>query len=225
VEVEAALVNAGYVAVEQYMGTRVYTLRQAPESGGVLLRSLTQIAAAPQDGVLLFTNQTAHARRTMDILDGSTQSLLMRSRELVLVSRATEDATNAILRRYINPVVGGLVCNLPPYRAEGFANVLRPDGWHFLYVLGFNRTLEDAETIAGALADVLESSDYPLQGPGSATLGELSTVTATRWVVENGASMILVDLRVEGTEQQASFFGQDLAQAALPPCALGDISS
>jgi hypothetical protein len=225
VEVEAALVKTGYVAVEQYLGTRVYTLRQVPESGGVLLSSLTQIAAAPQDGVLLFTNQTANARRTMDILDGSTQSLLMRSRELVLVSRATEDATNAILRRYINPVAGGLVCNLPPYRAEGFANVLRPDGWHFLYALGFNRTLEDAETIAGALADVLESSDHPLQGPGSATLGELSSVTATRWVVENGASMILVDLRVEGTEQQASFFGQDLAQAALPPCALGDIAS
>jgi hypothetical protein len=50
-------------------------------------------------------------------------------------------------------------------------------------------------------------------------------VSAADWVVENGAAMILVDLRVEGSEQQASFFGQELAQASLPPCALGDISS
>ena len=224
-EIEAALSKTGYVALEQYLGTRVFTLRQAPESGGVLLSSLTQFAASPEDGVLLFTNQIPNARLTLDILAGNFQTSLVRTRELVLVSRATEDATNVTLRRYVNPVTGGLVCNLPPYRAEGFANVLRPDGWHFLYVLGFNRSIDDAEGITVALAQALESSDYPLQGPGSQTLGELSEVSSMNWLVENGAAVILVDLRVRGSEQQASFFGQDLAQAALPPCALGDIAS
>lgn len=223
-QIEAALAKTGYVAIEQYAGTRIFTLRNVPQAGGFLLSSLTQTAAAPQDGVLIFTNQNTNLRLTLDILNRTFQTTLVRSQDFTLASRALGDATNITLRRFVNPLSGGLVCGLPPYRVEGFANVLRPDGWHFLYVLGFNRVLDGAEAVAAALAEALESSDYPLQGPGSATFGELSTVYQVETFFASNSTVLLIDLSVFGSDQQASFFGQDLAQATLTPCALGDIT-
>ena len=223
-DVIAALSKTGYVAVEQQDATRIFSLRQAPDSGGFLLSSLTQTAASPQNGILIFTNQISNMRLTLNIIDGSFRTSLVRALDLVLMSDAMEDATNVTLRRYVNPRSGGLVCGLPAYKSEGFANVLRPDGWHFLYALSFNGELENAGEIASGLGAVLENSDYPVRGPGSATFGELSSVQSAQTIPDPNNTVILIDLLVDGIEQQASFFGQDMAQAALPPCALGDIT-
>ncbi len=223
-EVEAALKANGYVAVEQYLGVRVFILRDVPESGGFLLDSLAKIVAVPQDGVMVIANTQVNLHLLMDVLTGAVRSTLPFARDLLLTTRALEDATNVIIHRSVNPVSGGLVCGLPAYRIEAFANVLRPDGWHFLYALGFFGTRQDGETLAANLAAVLENSDYPLQGPGSATIGELATVVDSRAIAENDGTVIVVEMRIEGSDQQASFFGQDFAQANLPPCALGDIA-
>ncbi|HLA42476.1 MAG TPA: hypothetical protein VJZ27_03515, partial [Aggregatilineales bacterium] len=59
-DVIAALSKTGYVAVEQQDATRIFSLRQAPDSGGFLLSSLTQTAASPQNGILIFTNQISN---------------------------------------------------------------------------------------------------------------------------------------------------------------------
>jgi hypothetical protein len=223
-DVEASLQQTGYVAVEQYGGTRVFTLREAPTSGGILLSSLAQTVASPQDGMLVFTNQVPNMRLTLDIVYGTFRSPLPRLGDLMLMTRTMSDASNVTLRRYATPPSGGLVCGLPPYRVEGFANVLRPDGWHFFYSLSTNRPWENAEEVGGQLATVLENSDYPLQGPGSDSFGQLSSVADVQVIRDGDAAVILVDLKVKGTDQQASFFGQDLANATLPPCALGDIT-
>jgi hypothetical protein len=223
-EVETALEKTGFVAVEQYLGTRVFILRDAPASGGLLLSNLTQTAASPEDGVLVFANTIANLRVSLDILNQDFRSPLLRVRELVVMTRALGDATNVTLRRTVNPRSGGLVCGLPPYKVESFANVRRPDGWHFLYGIGSNRPWENAEGVAAALGETLENSDYPLQGPGSATLGQLAAVAGTEVIQEADAAVILVDLLVDAPDQQASFLGQDLAQATLPPCAWGDIT-
>jgi hypothetical protein len=223
-DVEAALGKTGYVPIEQYGGTRVFTLRNTPEVGGVLLSSLTQNAASPGDGVLIFASQPANIRLVLDIFTQNFRSSLLRVRDLLLTARALEDSTNVTLRRFVNPVDDGLVCGVTPYRVEGFANVLREDGWHFLYALGSNQSIEDPDSAVEALAAVLENSDYPVQGPGSETFGALSTVIETRTVVEPSTTVLLVDLRIDAPAQQASFFGQDLAQASLPPCVLGDLA-
>lgn len=222
-DVEAALKNNGYVAVEQYMGTRLFFLRQAPTSGGFLLESLAKTAASPRDGVLIFSSSLVNLRLVMDVINQEVRSTLPQSRDLLLTTRALGDATNVIIHRYAAPRSGGLVCGLPPYRVEAFANVLRPDGWHFLYVLGFPTARQDAETVTAALAETLDNSDYPLQGQGSTTLGDLAAVVNTRILNDPEATVMVVDMLVNAADQQASFLGQDFAQANLPPCALGDI--
>lgn len=222
-QVESALKNNGYVAVEQYNGTRVFILREVPVSG-FLLDRLAKIVASPADGILVLSNTLINLHLLMDVLRGEVRSTLPFSRDLLLTTRALQDATNVIIHRFINPRSGGLVCGLPNYRVEAFANVLRPDGWHFLYALGFSGARQDGEEIATDLAETLENSDHPLQGPGSTTIGELATVVDTRTIAENDATVVVVEMRVDTTDQQASFFGQDFAQANLPPCALGDIN-
>ncbi|MBZ0309043.1 MAG: hypothetical protein K8I82_23465, partial [Anaerolineae bacterium] len=146
-DVEAALKNNGYVAVEQYMGTRLFFLRQAPASGGFLLESLAKTAASPRDGMLIFSSNPVNLRLVIDVVQQEVRSTLPQSRDLLLTTRALGDATNVIIHRYAAPRSGGLVCGLPPYRVEAFANVLRPDGWHFLYALGFPTARQDTETI------------------------------------------------------------------------------
>ncbi|MCL4878879.1 MAG: hypothetical protein KJ064_19620 [Anaerolineae bacterium] len=222
-DVETALKNNGYVALEQYMGTRIFFLREAPASGGFLLESLAKFAASPRDGMLILSNNLVNIRLSMDVINQQVRSTLPRSRDLLMTTRALGDVTNVIIHRYTNPRSGGLVCGLPPYRVEAFANVLRLDGWHFLYALGFPVARQDSEEVAAALAKTLENSDYPLQGPGSATLGELASVVSTRVLTETETTVIVVEMLISANDQQASFFGQDFAQANLPPCALGDI--
>jgi|GEM_PF-6044510 len=221
-EVEDALIQTGYVAAEQHDGTRIFTLRDTPNS---LLDSVAQNVASPADGVLLLTNSITNSRLTIDIYNNTFTTQLLRSRDLILTARALQDATNATLRRFITPLDVGLVCGLPPYRTEAFANVLRNDGWHFIYALGFNNVaIEDPEILAQNLATILESSDYPLQGLGSETFGERVNVLGTRVTVESSITVVVIDMLISGTDQEASYFGQDLAQSSLPPCALGDIT-
>ncbi len=222
--VEDALLDTGYVPIEQYQGARIFTLRETPESGGVMLRSLTQTAATPLPGVLIFTNNATNMRLALDIVLGNFSSALLRQRELVLTTQALQDATNAAVRRFVNPVSDGLVCGLPPYRVDALANVLRPDGWHFLYAVGFNSVLPEAETHLAGLAEALENSDYPMQGPGSETFGQLSEVDSAQIITDGVSTVLLVDLRVAASAQRASSFAQDLPVANLPPCVLGDVT-
>ncbi len=223
-QIEDALLATGYVPIEQYQGARIFTLRDIPETGGVMLRSLTQTAAAPAPGILIFTNNTTNMRLTVDLINENFRSALVRDPELVLVAQAVGDATHAAVRRFANRVMGGLVCGLPGYRVDALANVLRPNGWHFLYAVGFNTALEAPQAQLDALAAALESSDYPLQGPGSETFGQLSEVVATHIITEGTATVLLVDLLVSANAQRASSFAQDLPTANLPPCVLGDIT-
>jgi hypothetical protein len=216
--VEAALSKAGYVALEQYNGTRLYTLRDGP----TLLNSLALYAASPADGVLLLSNQAVNLRLTLDVWSGRFSSNLQQYPEMRAMMRALGDVTNLSLIRYWNNQAAGLVCGLPAYKTEAFANVQRDEGWQFIYALGFSPPLEEAESHRRALAGALENSDYPLRGPGSQTFGEVSEVVESWAVNEGGATILLVSFRLSLNEQEASFFGQEIAQAALSPCALGD---
>jgi hypothetical protein len=222
--VEKALTETGYVALEQHKGVRLFTLRDQPEQGGFLLSSLAQTIALPADGVMLLSSQVVNLRLTLDIYNGDFRSPLIRAGDFLSMARALHDATTVTLKRYWNPLVGGLVCGLPPYRSQGFANVQRSDGWHFLYALGFTSDLAEADLLGQALAASLESSEYPLFGPGSQTFGDLSQVWEVRVIRESGATVLVVDLAIDPEYGGGSFFGQDLSQASLAPCALGDIS-
>lgn len=218
---EAALRDTGYVALEQYFGTRVFELRNPPDVGGIFLSRLVREAAAPEDGVLVFANNLTNIRLALDIFKERVSPSMLRSPELLLMASAVEDATNVTLRRFANPQSSGLICGILPYNVEAFANVLRPDGWHFIYGLGTSSTVLNVNEALETLSETLENSDYPMQGPGSFTFGERSTVIDARVVAEGTSTMLMVELQVTGNDQEASFFGQDLAQAALPPCALG----
>src|SRR5690606_5124231 len=146
----------------------------------------------------------------------------MRHEETILLAQAMQDATNITLRRYIGLQSNGLICGLPLYKAQAFANVQRHDGWYFLFGVAFP-DLPDADPLTERLAYTLEESDLSMLGPGSASFGDLSSVT-NMWQVRDGNMVaVVIELRVYADDQQASFFGQDLAQSSFPPCALGDM--
>jgi hypothetical protein len=218
---EEALSKSGYVALEQYQGARVFLLQTPPPNGGSVLASVALYVAVPQDGLLIMANERDNLRFALDIWAREVITAFERNPQMEAAARLLADATNLTLKRFIKTPQTPLICGLPPYRVEAFANVLRPDGWRLIYLLGFESSPSDPNALAQAIGVALENSTYPLRGPGSATFGELSRVLSVASPQEDGVAFVRVELAIDAPPQTASFFGQDILQTV--PCALANV--